>query len=584
MKFFNTTHSALDEVFGTDKTYVIPAYQRPYSWQCSGKTETNNQVNRMWDDLWEFHSDNKTDKEYFLGSMVVIEQSATRTFEVVDGQQRLTTLALLFAAMSCFLQEHCNDPELATFKQSAIVKFNSLLFNTKGVSLQRSLKVKIQRAAGFDYDQVIEKVVNCEDSPQVDDARYAEIAQRYVENRDYFGERLCDSFLTNGVFTIEKANAFDEFFKFLYVRVALVLITTTSFETAFMIFETLNNRGLPLTNLDLLRNFLLKELTEAHSENPAAQWSAIEDRNLKEEYLGRWVESWLGTQQRSSAFNDLRQIYEKDSAFQQLPNKPRALRFYDQFARDLNFYNLIDRPETVDDKAIRNKIRFLRAAGNERYSTNLMLALFRQTQFTGQPNTAVLDFLCNYQRWMVNILLAPKTRFSHGPIYEAIKLILAGKVTEAKAKFDISGDAANQLTEYIAGEIRDNSTAALLLAEYVWHEASTTEDVVEQELIFETATLEHIIPQKPTAKSDWNKQFTKQFRDLNTYLLGNMTLLTGRTNSAANNFEFSKKKTIYARTLLPITKELAALDSLTPEYIEERHKRLVNGIRLGLRL
>jgi hypothetical protein len=88
----------------------------------------------MWDDLWEFHCNNKTDKEYFLGSMVVIEQSSTRTFEVVDGQQRLTTLALLFAAMSCFLQEHCKNKDLENFKTSAVVKFTSLLFNTKGAS------------------------------------------------------------------------------------------------------------------------------------------------------------------------------------------------------------------------------------------------------------------------------------------------------------------------------------------------------------------------------------------------------------------------------------------------------------------
>lgn len=51
MKFFTTTHSSLEEVFGADKTYAIPAYQRPYSWRSISNSDQNNQVNRMWDDL-----------------------------------------------------------------------------------------------------------------------------------------------------------------------------------------------------------------------------------------------------------------------------------------------------------------------------------------------------------------------------------------------------------------------------------------------------------------------------------------------------------------------------------------------------
>ena len=583
MKFFNTTHSSLDEVFGTDKTYVIPAYQRPYSWQCVGKTESNNQVNRMWNDLWEFHCNNNSDKEYFLGSMVVIEQSKTRTFEVVDGQQRLTTLALLFAAMSCFLKEHCDNAELANFKADAIARLESRLFNTTGITLQRTLKVKILRVAGFDYDQVVERVINCEKTSEVTDEIYSEIAQRYVDNRDYFTERLREYFLTDGIFDIAKAEAFNLFFTFLHVRVALVLITTTSFDTAFMIFETLNNRGLPLTNLDLLRNFLLQQLTEANVPDAPALWSAIEEKNLKEDYLGRWVESWVGKQQRSSAFNDLSQIYREDDAFQSLPNEPRATRFYKTFERDLNYYNLIDRPETVDDKAIRNKIRFLRAAGNERYSTNLMLALFRQQNFIGQSNEPVLEFLCQYQRWILNILLAPKARFSNGPIYEAITLILAGKVTEAKTCFAAT-QGSTKLATLIDGEIRDNNTAVLLLAEYVWQEASSTSDVVEQELSLNVTSLEHIIPQKPKARSEWVNAFNKTFREANTYRLGNMTLLTTRMNSAANNSDFDQKKAQYQKTLLPITRELANLSSIGPKYIEARQARIVAGIRKGLRL
>ncbi len=104
---FTPEHSPLDRIFAADTTYRIPAYQRPYSWQAVGKSERDNQVVQMWQDLSSFFEDNRqNNKEYFLGSMVIIEdRDKLRTFEVIDGQQRLTTLLLLFAAMRCFLRE-----------------------------------------------------------------------------------------------------------------------------------------------------------------------------------------------------------------------------------------------------------------------------------------------------------------------------------------------------------------------------------------------------------------------------------------------------------------------------------------------
>jgi Protein of unknown function DUF262 len=241
MKFFTATHSSLEEVFGAEKSYVIPAYQRPYSWLSIGKTDQNDQVNRMWDDLWEFFSENDKDKEYFLGSMVVIQKEA-RTFDVVDGQQRLTTLALLFAAMRCFLQQHCLGPQLADFRGQAVSTLERLLYNYSGVSLVRTLKVKILRESGYDYNIVLGRAVECTPTSGVTDERYAAIAERYFENRDYLRARLEEKFLTGGAFTIEDAQLFDRFFSFLNVRVAIVLISTTSFDTAFSTASDFSNR------------------------------------------------------------------------------------------------------------------------------------------------------------------------------------------------------------------------------------------------------------------------------------------------------------------------------------------------------
>jgi hypothetical protein len=584
MKFFTTTHSSLEELFGADKTYAIPAYQRPYSWRSIGKTDQNNQVNRMWDDLWGFFADNDKEKEYFFGSMVVIQKEA-RVFEVVDGQQRLTTLALLFGAMRCFIDTHCKAEELKSFRDDSLSTLRKILYNSSGVALIQTLKVKIRRATGYDYNEVLERAVKCEPASAITDPQYAEIAERYFENRDYLRDRLEAAFLTDGIFTIADAERFNQFFSFLYVRVAIVLITTASFETAFMIFETLNNRGLPLSNVDLLRNFLLEKLSEAKEPDAAAMWTALEKDALTEEFMGRWVESWRAQQQRSSAFNDLINTYDDEKTFQSIPGKPRVRKFYETIQRDLRYYSLIADPlARVENRAIRNKIRFLRVAGNERYSSNLMLALFRYLDYDGKESAPALEFLIAYQRWLVHVLLAPSMRFSNGNIYKSIGLIRSGDIEGAKAIFSLGVDDAAKLSDYLGGEHRDNGTAKLLLAEYVWHEEAQVHDVVTQELRWPEASLEHIIPQNPDAKSRWVKDFPKAFRKDFTYRLGNMTLVTHKMNSSAKNYEFATKKGHYKKTFLQLTKELAALDVLTPQYIKQRHERIVAGLRAALGL
>lgn len=166
-----------------------------------------------------------------------------------------------------------------------------------------------------------------------------------------------------------------------------------------------------------LRNFLLEKLSEAKEPDAAAMWAALEKDALTEEFMGRWVESWRGQQQRSSAFNDLIKVYDDDTTFQHIPGKPKARKFYETIHRDLRYYGFIAEPfARVEDRAIRNRIRFLRVAGNERYSSNLMLALFRHLDYDGKESTTTLEFLRAYQRWLVHVLLSPSVRFSNSDI------------------------------------------------------------------------------------------------------------------------------------------------------------------------
>lgn len=185
---FRPEHSALDNIFAQNMQFIIPEYQRPYSWQAEGKSDRNNQINQMWEDLWAFFKEMDGDKEYFLGSMVIIERKL-RTLEVVDGQQRLTSLVLLFSAMRCFLErrlaaagEEALAPELRPYVERARNKLGELVYNETSIGFAPTLKVKIARSAGYDFDAVLGEAAGCKDKSVIGsiskgDTRFDEIAR-----------------------------------------------------------------------------------------------------------------------------------------------------------------------------------------------------------------------------------------------------------------------------------------------------------------------------------------------------------------------------------------------------------------------
>lgn len=357
---FTPEHEKLSTIFGENNRYVIPSYQRPYSWESIGKSDKNNQVNNLWDDLVEFFEENKnkTD-EYFIGSMVAIAKNDEdgKYFEVVDGQQRITTLVLLFGAMKCFLKEQKdieNDRsnEFKEFIDSAIKELELLIYNKKlhGISFIPELKLKISRNYGYDFNQYFKDLIDCKASEY---KRYIsiennEIVSRYEANYNFFISQIKKNFLDNGVFTEDKAKHFSEFAQFLRIRVAMIVITTPSFNSAYFIFEVLNNRGLPLSNKDLTRNFMISEFARIGlKEDEAAKkcYDLEEDYMFPKDFIGRWVESKKASQQQYSAFNDLEKLF--NDKYKDTIDKKAIDLFYDEFKTDLKYFDYFEETSKI---------------------------------------------------------------------------------------------------------------------------------------------------------------------------------------------------------------------------------------------
>lgn len=583
---FHPDHSALDQVFAKDMKFIIPEYQRPYSWKADGKNDSNNQINRLWEDLWTFFREMNDDKEYFLGSMVIIEKRL-RTLEVVDGQQRLTSLLLLFTAMRCFLErvsgaDRESSPDLEEWFQRARSKLSEFVYNEQSLGIAPELKVKIARSAGYDFDAVLNAAAACSArtaSPGAD-PRFEEIARRYFDNRDYFIKQLTHTFINqDGEFGVAEAQVFNQFFTFLQTRVAIVLIKTTDFETAYSIFGILNNRGLPLNNTDLLRNFVIGKLSESGEDDSAAAWYRLENEYaLTEDFTARWVESKTGSRQRQSAFNGIQRIFNDE--YEESPIKSKIGVFYEDLKRDLSWYSLIAEPvQRIINLRVRNSVTLIAELQNLRYSTTLLLAAFRAFRYDGgEPDAEMMKLLKAYERFAIAILLQPGRRFSSTPVYQSIRFLKDRKFAEAANEFALESGELECVSRLLEGDL-DNTVAKLLIGAHVWHLEAEVEDVVEQTLDLSKATLEHIMPGTPASGSNWLTEFSESFRREYTNKLGNMTLLTHKMNSTAKNSDFAKKRAHYARTLLGITRELATLESIGETFIRDRHQKIVAALR-----
>jgi uncharacterized protein with ParB-like and HNH nuclease domain len=587
---FTPEYKVLNDFFGNDINYIIPAYQRPYSWESVGKSDKNNQVNVMWQDLIGYFEE-KNPNPYFLGSMVLVGNSSSRTFEVIDGQQRLTTLVIFFVSIKCFLEkskykvDSARKDELENIIIEMISEIDRIIFNRRiSGAIMVEKKVRIERSIGFDYDKVLNDVMECKDTLSSASEKITPeqktVADRYFQNKNYIESKISERFLDNSVFTENSFTELNRFIEFLKNKVAIVRILASQFEVAYQIFEILNNRGLPLSNKDLLRNFLISEFhTLSQKEgyqhiNAVEKWQKLEDEYiLDNDFISRFVESTNAKNQRYSAFNDLKEIYENQ--MNAGIRSSRIEEFYKKIESDVkNYTNIIS--SDFDDEEIKNTILFLLNAGNITYTLNLLLAVFRKTTDPAK----IRRFLKIYEKYITHILLIPTRRFAPTPIYEAIKQINKNDLELAQKEFLLNDVAREQLKTSIDNPIKDNDVAKLMIARYVWILADeANDDVIEQNLLFANSTLEHIIPQQPEENTNWIKDFSEDFRKEYIYKLGNMTLLTQRKNSANKNYDFEKKKEQYKKTKLSITTELTTDKFIMSEaFIKERHAKIVEKL------
>lgn len=533
------------------KPFVIPEYQRPYSW-------TNEQIDTLFRDIWEFTSNDggtENDGTYFLGSIVSYENEDGEQ-EIIDGQQRITSLFLLLRAIYTKLTvTDEKSPEAINF----ISKIEPLIWRTN------KLTGKVDYASILLTSKVISDSEN-------------EILKNILETGNV-KEKAQDSYSKNYKQLLElleeksKENAL-MIYQFIYAllnQVIILPITADTQDTALTIFSTLNDRGLPLSDADIFKAKIYNNLNKEEKEKFIEEWKELEEDSLRISESIQQLFYYHMFYQRALE-NDkvtttpgLRKYYSANK-FERIL-KPNILSNLRQI---LNLWEVISNKNVIEDEEWSKNIEILKILDiltsypNEFWKYPVIIYYLRY-----KDNKDFEERFLAFLRKLYTELLK---KYIEIPTITAVKTNIlklnAEIINTDKPTFDFKSLSEDDIREKIKTPHRN--VVRMLLKTLAYE--------LQDELLPEKWEIEHILPVK--WENSYDLRENEEIAREKIEHLGNKTPFEKKLNIIATNNYFAKKKDYYVKSNIQMTKEIGNLkmDRWGLDQIVERDVRMTDKI------
>lgn len=534
----------IDKVFSNEYSFEIPNYQRPYSW----KTD---QVGALIDDIDYFaFQDNDFDelKPYFLGSIVLIKGDDP-TAKVVDGQQRLATLTILFSVLRELL------PDLKAPITKRIYEEGDPLARTKNKF--RLLVRERDREFFNKYIQLEDGLAKLPPEESLPDSQ-----DNIGNNAFYLRHEL------QGKYTKDKLRTLAQY---LVQKCYLVVVSTSDEESAYRIFSVLNDRGMQLSHADILKAEIIGEIPDSEQESYTKKWEDIEEE--------------LGIDQFKDLFAHIRMINRKvkakDTTLKEIRDhlkpKEQPKVFIDQeLSPYANAFDDVKKAafESASNAENINKfLRWLNKLDNEDW---IPPAISFLAKWGNKDTERVVDFMKRLERlafglYVLRIGINGRIE-RYGKVLSAIEN--NEDLTARECSIQLSADERQSICSTLLGDVYGTQFAKYLLLRL---DSNLSEGGASYD--YPIITIEHVLPQNPANDSEWIKLFTEDDLKELTNCLGNLVLLTRRKNSKAQNYEFERKKSSYfvsdGVSPFVITTNVLSYDKWTPDVIRKRRSDLL---------
>ena len=563
MSKLNIDQSSIKKLFEDKKSdFLIPDYQRPYAW-------TDVECQTLWDDIFEFAfpgddvSKFNSDEEYYLGPIVTFKNDDGKK-EIIDGQQRLTTLMLLLRA---FYSKFGNMKDEKSLQTKDIISKCIWKTDEFGKPDMDELKIDSEVATDNDKDEFL-KILKTGNADN--------LKSKYAENYRFFQKKI-NEFL----------DAYPSYFAFLPIRILnnciLLPIEAEDQNTALRIFSTLNDRGKPLSDADIFKAQFYKFFKEqGKKDNFISHWKILEEKCDKmfkplsgtplDELFARYMyfeRAKMGIKQ--STTEALRKFYEK--------NKYALLK------KEETFNNLIDLAIFWEDINNQNEDRFsndvlkklfiLNYAPNSMWTYFISVYYLQNRDKQGKLNDAEFYAFLNKTIafvWAYAVYM-PGVNALRTPIFnEMVNIVNNRDVDFAGYKFDLL-QLKSMFNNY---EFNNNRPITKSMLAW-WAFENPMQELIELDKVFE---IEHIY-----AKNRYEKEKSLDDRKI-VEKLGNKSLLEKRINIRASDYRFDDKKKYYTgytlangkkkeETEIVSLKELVSKVDFTQQDILDRHNEII---------
>lgn len=542
----------LSKVFSEQFTFRIPLYQRPYAW-------TTDETEQLFDDLYGAFRNNKEDN-YFLGTIVLIRDDGNvkEPADVIDGQQRLTTLTMLFAAMASRL----TGDYRSNFCNLLLEKGNKL----KGIpSLPRlSLRSKDQ----LFFNRYIQNV-NFEGLRGENPDALPEAHKHIKENAELLLEKISQTFG-------DDTEALFQFGAYLNQQCYLVVVTTTSRESAVRIFSVMNNRGLDLMTSDIIKSDVIGKIRdEKEEEEYTRKWEELEERLERaafNEVLSHIVMVNIKGQRPKGVLG----VIEERILPQTTPKK-----FIDEILEP--FVNAYETIKNKDYKASTNaeEINFLLGWLNRIDNSDwIPAALLGMIRYRNNSEKLLL-FFTKLERLAYYMSVTGKINSSRWERYRPVlKELEDAPLPDDKlfSSLELSDDEKKSFIRALDGPIyrtpvKRRNFIVQRLDSFVADGAAKYDNRV--------FTLEHVLPQNPSKGSEWERWWPDEDERAEwTHRIANLVPLTRSKNSSAGNYRLAQKIKVYLTSKegvssYALTSSVLSLKEWTPEIVKERQLKLL---------
>lgn len=528
------------------RRFKVPAYQRSYAW------ETEHVVALLSDISDAIRN---KENEYFLGS-IVVTGPVNQRYEVVDGQQRLTTVSLLIAAIKDIFQRD-NDVEVVTSLKS------EFLASTDRKTKEKEPKLVLNEVDNELYQELIESI------PNVDSNRFSRQSHKRLlaaAGRIYeFIEDMC-------VKSKDAEEDLHAWLDYLETNLKVIFVTAPDDSNAFIIFETLNDRGLELAISDLLKNYLFYKSGEKLEETKnrwlsmVAVLESASDDPLIVTYLRHFAMSKYCLVREKELFGFIKR---------KITSKKGALQFSSELCDTAKTYSAL----------INTDHEFWSKYDSNVHESVATLNLLGMTQIRPLLLAILGKFDVNNVRKLFEKLVAVAVRFQivggvGGGTLEKIysdtaKLVTEEKLTTVadiiKAFKTLPVDSAFEQAFAVA-YISKQSLARYYLSSLEEGIASGNSSELVPSKDTGRVNLEHVLPL--TLNDEWQKTWSQDEARAFQRRLGNLALMSAKRNSVAGNEDFLTKKKEYKKSSFHFTKSLVSYNDWDQEAIVKRQEEM----------